>query len=370
MLKHNLRDTARKAFQNQVRLFQSKLQLGGWTNLRSTYLPSLERKKNHKRLCTKPNCIPDTQKLLFQTEVIRLRPNMKFSDRKVIFAVTAIITLVLFSIVTTVVAQSLFEVESIDLTVYRDGLIHVTQTIIVDELAPEVTLPLLSSSIENSIVLDENQIAVDYKISGVTLTVFTLGATRVLVEYDTIALTKKEAEVWTLIADNPYNLTVILPQNSTVIYLSKMPTAINTSGTGITLSLYPGNWEISYIVPLLPQDDLNGDNGALASIPIEYLIAAIVVVAAVVFSGLLFVRRRRGPNVEKILKAYPQLKKEDREVILFIAEKDGKAFEAEIRERFPDMPRTSLWRLVRRLERLEIVEVRKIGLENQVQLKK
>jgi uncharacterized membrane protein len=64
------------------------------------------------------------------------------------------------------------------------------------------------------------------------------------------------------------------------------------------------------------------------------------------------------------------LKKEDREVIEFLAEKDGKAFEAEIRERFPDMPRTSLWRLVRRLERLEIVEIKKIGLENQVALKK
>jgi uncharacterized membrane protein len=34
------------------------------------------------------------------------------------------------------------------------------------------------------------------------------------------------------------------------------------------------------------------------------------------------------------------------------------------------MPRTTLWRLVRRLEGLEIVEVKKIGLENQVQLKK
>jgi uncharacterized membrane protein len=54
----------------------------------------------------------------------------------------------------------------------------------------------------------------------------------------------------------------------------------------------------------------------------------------------------------------------------FLAEKEGKAFEAEIRQRFPDMPRTSLWRLIRRLEGLEIVEVKKIGLENQVQLKK
>ena len=294
---------------------------------------------------------------------------MKTLDRTAIFAAMAIITLISLAASSTAVAQSLFEVESIDLTVYRDGLVHVTQTIVVDELAPEVTLPLLSPSIENVIVLDENQLAVDYEINGGNLTVFTLGAESVSVEYDTIALTGKEAEVWTLTADNPYTLTVFLPQNSTVIYLNMMPTAIDSSGTGIKLSLYPGQWEISYVLPLVP-DDGTEDNGYPWTIPLEYLIVAIVAVTAVVLSVLLIVRRRRGPNVEKTMKDYPQLKKEDKEVIEFLAEKGGKAFEAEIRERFPDMPRTSLWRLVRRLERLEIVEVKKIGLENQVQLEK
>ena len=289
-------------------------------------------------------------------------------DSRAIVAVMAIITLVLFTSATAA-AESPFEVESMNLTVYRDGLVHITQTLTASELAPEITLPLLSSAIENAIVLDENDMAVDYEISNGNFTIFTLGAERVLIEYDTVSLTKKEAEVWTLITDNPYNFTVFLPQNSTVIYLNQMPTAIDTSNTGIKLSLYPSSWEISYVVPLLPQDDLNGDEPS-AQIPLDYLIAAIVSVTAVVLSALIVVRRRRGPNADKILKANPQLKKEDRDVILFLAEKDGKAFEAEIRERFPDMPRTSLWRLVRRLERLELVEVKRIGLENQVQLKK
>jgi len=293
---------------------------------------------------------------------------MKIGDQRAIFAVIAILTLISFAAVTTVTAQSPFEVESIDLTVYRDGLVHITQTLIVDDLAPEVTLPLLSTSVENLIVLDESQLAVDYEINGGNLTVFTLGAERVLVEYDTVSLTRKEAEGWTLIADNPYNLTVFLPQNATVIYLNQMPTAIDTSGTKIKLSLYPSQWEISYVLPLLP-DDGTEDGAPLPGIPIEYLIAAIAVVTVVVLSALLIVRRRRGPNVEKTIKAHPELKQEDKEVIEFLAEKGGKAFEAEIRERFPDMPRTSLWRLVRRLERLEIVEVKRIGLENQVELK-
>ena len=294
---------------------------------------------------------------------------MKIYDQKSIFAVIAVIALSLFAIV-TVAAQSLFTVESVNLTVYRDGLVHVTQTLIVDELAPEINLPLLSSSIENVLILDENQMAVDYEKREDNATIFTLGAERVSVEYDTIALTRKEAEVWTLVADNPFNLSVFLPQNSTLIYLNMMPTAIDTSGTTIKLSLYPGQWEISYILPLVSEDETGG-NGALGpTIPIDYLVTAIVAVVAVIISVILIIKRRRSPNVKKTVKAYPQLKKEDKEVIEFLAEKGGHAFEAEIRERFPDMPRTSLWRLVRRLERLEIVEVKKIGLENQVQLKK
>jgi uncharacterized membrane protein len=293
---------------------------------------------------------------------------MSRCERKVI-AILAVITIISFA-TETAAAESPFEVESMNLIVYRDGLVHVTQTLIVSELFPQVTILLLSSSIENVIVLDENAMAVDYEIIRGNLTVFTLGAERVLVEYDTVSLTKKDSEVWTLVADNPYNLTVSLPQNATVIYLNEMPTAIETSATGITLSLYPGYWEISYVVPLLPQDDLNGDEGPSTSLPFEYLIVAIVAVAAVILAALVVIKRRRGPDVDKILKANPQLKKEDKDVILFLAEKEGKAFEAEIRERFPDMPRTSLWRLVRRLERLEIVEIKRIGLENQVQLKK
>ena len=294
---------------------------------------------------------------------------MKPFEPKAIFAVIAVITLLYFA-TATVDAQSLFEVESVNVTVYRDGLVHVTQTVTVDELAPEITLSLLSSSVENVIVLDEDYLTLDYEINGDDLTVFTLGAESSSVEYDSIALTSKEAEVWTLIADTPYSSAVFLPQNSTVIYLNMMPTAIDTSSTEIKLSLCPGQWEISYVLPLTSGNGTDDNGTSDTTIPIEYLIVAVVAVVAVVISVILIIRRRKGPNVEKTVKAYPQLKKEDREVIEFLAEKGGQAFEAEIRERFPDMPRTSLWRLVRRLERLEIVEVKKIGLENQVQLKK
>jgi uncharacterized membrane protein len=97
---------------------------------------------------------------------------------------------------------------------------------------------------------------------------------------------------------------------------------------------------------------------------------AAVCAAGTVVLLFFFLKRRGSVSVEKIFRSNPYLRDEDKAVILFIAEKGGKTFEAEIRERFPDMPRTSLWRLVKRLEKMEIVKVRRVGLENQVELKK
>lgn len=286
-----------------------------------------------------------------------------------------IITLgfLIFAILLLVNASAFSEdemvVESTKLIVYRDGLVHLRQLIRINETDPALTLPLFSSSIDNVIIVDENQSVLDYSRDESNLTIYTLGTKTVCLDYDTSALTNKEAEVWTLIIDNPYNSTVYLPKEATIIYLSESPIAIDTEDNKIVLFLFPSYWEISYILPLSPSDQSTDDGEHWDIIPFEYLI--VITIALVLFLLLAFIFvRRRGSNVEKIFNAHPQLRREERDVVLFLAENDGKAFEAEIRERFPDLPRTSLWRLVRRLEKLEIVNIKKIGLENRVELKK
>lgn len=203
------------------------------------------------------------------------------------------------------------------------------------------------------VVLDENQLAVDYQLDEKNLVIYSLGASRVQVEYDTNSLTSKENEVWTLILDNPYSLTVFFPENSTVVYLSSVPTVINTTDNEISLCVNSGQWEISYLLRLLTEDqnNQNQDSQGAVAIPLEYLIIAIVALLVVLFVTVLVLRRKRRFNIKKAFNANPQLMKEERDVLQFLAERDGKGFEAEIRERFPDMPRTSLWRLVKRLEK-------------------
>ena len=372
-----------------------------------------------------------------------------------VFLVGCLVFLILFVTPSIAADETEFHVDSTNLWIYRDGLVHVKQTVNLNETFPVIAIPLLHSSVDNFIVVDENQTVLDYELNGTDISVFTLGTKTVSIQYDTDSLTMKEAGVWTFLITTPWNLTVLLPEESTIIGLSGTPTSIDSEGNQIALTLFPEQWEINYIFPLtqpanfeisdllitsteaepgeeitisvtitnvggkvgsytipftidqtleatktvtlekgesttaefkvtketlgtynVEVDDLvdiftiseTPSNGGYQDlIPIEILVVGAIVVVALLFVVFLVIRRR-GPNIEKIFKKNPRLNREEKDVIQFLVENDGKAFEAEIRVKFPDMPRTSLWRLVKRLEKLDIVSIKKIGHENRVQL--
>jgi hypothetical protein len=72
--------------------------------------------------------------------------------------------------------------------------------------------------------------------------------------------------------------------------------------------------------------------------------------------------------VGNILIEKPHLRPEDQQVLKFLAEKEGAAFESEVRSKF-QLPRTTIWRLIKRLEREELVEIRKAGGQNLIKLR-
>jgi uncharacterized membrane protein len=75
-----------------------------------------------------------------------------------------------------------------------------------------------------------------------------------------------------------------------------------------------------------------------------------------------------GRIVGRVLEERPHLRPEDQQVLRFLVEKEGAAFESEIRTKF-QLPKTTIWRLVKRLEREELVEIRKAGGQNLIKLK-
>ena len=286
----------------------------------------------------------------------------------VLFAISIVVILVFAATV-----QSEPSIVSTDVKVYRDGLVHVTQTLTLDSYEPQTQSLLLCPNIENLIVLDQDMLVMDYEVDDKTLIMYTFGASKAQIQYDTNTLTSKANEVWTLQMENPYDLTVAFPTNSTVIYLSDAPSSIETVNSQVSLTLSSGQWEISYLLSLTSEQPSYPIPTSLDSnvLPIEYIIIVVVgVVVAALAVALFLVKRKPQYNLKKTLNQNPKLMKDDQEVLQFLAEKGGSAFEAEIRQQFPDMPRTSLWRLVKRLEKLELVEVTRIGLENRVKLKK
>ena len=76
----------------------------------------------------------------------------------------------------------------------------------------------------------------------------------------------------------------------------------------------------------------------------------------------------REVNLDLIFWHHKDLRLEDKEVIRFLAESNGEAFASEIRDRF-EIPRSSAWRLIRRLVNNEIVEERKIGNQSLVRVR-
>jgi uncharacterized membrane protein len=72
---------------------------------------------------------------------------------------------------------------------------------------------------------------------------------------------------------------------------------------------------------------------------------------------------------DMIYKLKPDLRQDDKHIIAFISEKGGQVYESELRKKFL-MPRTTMWRAVKRLEREDIVEIEKVDQQNLIKLRK
>jgi uncharacterized membrane protein len=74
-------------------------------------------------------------------------------------------------------------------------------------------------------------------------------------------------------------------------------------------------------------------------------------------------------DTETIFSFRPEMREDDKEIIKFISDNGGQALESELRKKFLQ-PRTTMWRAVKRLERLGVIEIDKKDLQNLVKLKK
>ncbi|MFB3043237.1 MAG: helix-turn-helix transcriptional regulator, partial [Nitrososphaerales archaeon] len=74
--------------------------------------------------------------------------------------------------------------------------------------------------------------------------------------------------------------------------------------------------------------------------------------------------RRSGRSVRH---ASVNLRPEEEEVLRFIREQGGMVLESELRKKFI-LPKTSMWRMAKRLERAGLVKINRVGLQNEIEL--
>jgi len=280
---------------------------------------------------------------------------------------STILFLSILSIPGTAVAQNnAYTPENLNFTVYRDGVVHVQYGLAVNSTWPTITVPLFGSEFEDLTVVDENETVLSYTIYDSTMEIHTLGASRVSIEYDTQDLTTKDGSLWSFSANTPTDFAVKLPENSTVIDLTSIPTEIRIEDEYPILLMPAGDQKVTYILGAQPKPE--------QPLPTFYLIIIGVMGGGIIVGlALIFTRRERrfrwDTHAKHIMSKYPDLRPEERTIINFLAVSGGAALEAHIRNAV-GLPKSTTWRIVKGLEEKGVVVVEQIGQQNYVKLRR
>lgn len=263
--------------------------------------------------------------------------------------------------------------EALTLTVYLDGFVLVNHELTVNQTFPSINATLLGEVHEETLVVDEQGLPLDFTLTENEAVVQSLGASQIKISYFTPDLTTKTGKYWTLNAEVATNTTVILPEGASIISLNNVPEFIESSNGQVSLVMPSGTIEISYIAEHdFSQQTQNIELWQLAAI------AFFPIIAATAFAVWFLRRKKPSPkpkksldevDVDKLFAKEKHLRPEEVQVIRFLAEKHGTAFEAELYERL-NLPRTTTWRLLKRLEKMEIVDIQKSRRQNIVSIRK
>jgi uncharacterized membrane protein len=109
------------------------------------------------------------------------------------------------------------------------------------------------------------------------------------------------------------------------------------------------------------------------------VIGAILIISAIVVGFYLY-RLRKKPieleikkkerhiDIERIFRAHKDLMPEEKQAIKFLADNNGEAFEADLYD-YVKLPRTTTWRMVKRLEEMGIIKTSKFRRQNRIRVK-
>ena len=284
------------------------------------------------------------------------------------------------------IQQSSASSRTLDFTIYSDGSTHVFYDLEANPLEPEFRVELFGQAIENVTIMDEDGFLLSYQINGNAALIETFGASHIAIDYDTHDLISKAGKIWEFSVDTPIQYSLLMPKDSVIVEMSNFPISMQVDNDQSYLVLPEGQTNISYYFSMLasakPTQAVTKENTTDNSLVI-YVVA---IVAAGIIAAIAIKKSKSSKDTESsgvikkdepelqpldsetIFQAKPDLRDDDKEIINFLSANGGQAYESELRKKFL-LPRTTMWRAVKRLERHGIVEIEKKDLQNIVKLK-
>lgn len=293
----------------------------------------------------------------------------------------------LFVSIVVPLQTSFSSTRSLELTVYSDGSTHITTQLDIDPLEPDLLFDLHGTAVDNFVAVGDNGYLLSSQISGDKATIETLGSSTITINYDVHDLISKEGRVWTFSFNSPSNYSLLMPKNSIVVGMNVLPSDMQIIDDQTKLVLSPGEAAIDYI--LATTGTISDPIPETPNEPsFDYSIVALVggTIAATVGGAIMMIKRKKQPqatqtisssitpetnpmSTETIFSLRPEMRDDDKELVKFLVTNGGQALESELRKKFLQ-PRTTMWRAVKRLERLGIIEIQKKDMQNLVRLKK
>ena len=269
----------------------------------------------------------------------------------------------------------------LDLIIYPDGSTHISTEIDIDPFLTDYELNLFGSTIDNLVVVGDNEFLLDTSIMDDSVLIQTFGSSVITIDYDIHDLVSKQGRLWTFSLDSPSNFTLLLPKNSAIVGMINLPINMEIINDQNQLTLSPGKTEIDYFFStntiVNPIENTKNEKDyslyvIISGIIIVILASIIIIIRnkqnnVKVINEVATIQKNYVLDLETIFKLKPDLREDDKELVKFIFNNNGEALESELRKKFLQ-PRTTMWRAVKRLEREGVIEIEKKDLQNLVKL--
>ena len=275
---------------------------------------------------------------------------------------------------------------TLDLIINTDGSTHISSQIDVDSSNYE--LSLFGPSIDNFVAIGSDGTTLSGQVIEDKAMIQTDDYSSITVNYDIHDLISKEGRVWTFSFDSPTSYSLLMPENSVIVGMNILPENMEQLDSQIRLEIPTGPAQIDYIFSTPVDVPTTPSESSFDPVTLGMIVGPI---AAAAIAGFIVAKKRQSkPQLQTqviqtetiqtpksttdaltpdaIFNLRPDMREDDKEIVKFISENGGEVFESELRKKFLQ-PRTTMWRAVKRLERLGVVEIYKKDLLNMVKLR-